>query len=188
MEKIVLSNKDKTSIKKISFVDMKRQYFLLKNEILSTVDEVFSSGSYILGEAVQELEEKVAEYLGCRYVLGVANGTDALILALKALKISYGDEVILPVNSFIATAGAVHAVGAVPVLCDVSENLNIDTAKIETLITGRTKAIIPVHLTGRPAEMDKITEIAKQYSLAVVEDAAQSIRASYKNKITGFFC
>ena len=170
---------------RVPFIDLRRQYFYLKDDILKTIDETLSSGQYILGDHVAAFENKVAAYLGCRYVLGVANGTDALILALKSLDIGMHDEVILPVNSFVATAGAVAAVGAKPVCCDVTDDLNIDVQKIESLITPRTKAIIPVHLTGRPAEMDSIMAVAKKYSLAVIEDAAQSIGASYKNRMTG---
>lgn len=182
MESQVLS---KPVLTHVPFIDLKRQYFLFKEEILRTIDEVLSSGNYILGEAVETFEKNMARYLGCKYVLAVANGTDALILALKSLKVKAGDEVIIPVNSFIASAGAVAAIGAIPVLCDVSQDLNMDVNQIEKLITKKTKAIMPVHLTGRPAAMDPILEIAKRYSLAVVEDAAQSIGARYKEKMTG---
>jgi dTDP-4-amino-4,6-dideoxygalactose transaminase len=175
----------KSSVTQVPFIDLRRQYFLLKEEILSTIDQILSSGGYILGDVVETFEKKLASYLECKYVLSVANGTDAIILVLKSLKIGAGDEVILPTNSFIATAGAVVAVGAKPVLCDVQDDLNIDVTQIEKHITAKTKAIIPVHLTGRPAEMDTIMEIAKKYSLAVIEDAAQSIGARYKNIMTG---
>lgn len=170
---------------KVPFIDLSRQYFSCREQILKAVDEVLSSGNYILGEVVETFEKKVATYLGCKYVLGVANGTDAIILVMKSFNIGPGDEVIVPVNSFLATAGAVVAVGATPVLCDVTDDLNIDTDKLSSLITNKTKAIIPVHLTGRPAEMDKIMEIAKHYSLYVIEDAAQSIGATYKGKMSG---
>lgn len=172
-------------VKNVPFIDLRRQYFLLKEEILKTVDNVLSSGSYILGDVVETFEKKAAEYLECKYVLSVANGTDAIILAFKSLGIGPGDEVILPTNSFIATAGAVAAVGAIPVLCDVKDDLNIDVDKLDTLITQKTKAIIPVHLTGRPADMDRVMAIANHYSLSVIEDAAQSIGARYKNKMSG---
>jgi dTDP-4-amino-4,6-dideoxygalactose transaminase len=170
---------------KIPFVDLSRQYLAHREEILKAVDGVLSSGTYILGEAVEQFEKKVADYLGCSYVLGVANGTDAIILVLKSYQIGPGDEVIVPVNSFLATAAAVTAVGATPVLCDVREDLNIDPEKLEALITKKTKALIPVHLTGRPAEMDKIMDLAKRFSLVVIEDAAQSIGARYKTKMSG---
>lgn len=172
-------------VTKVPFIDLSRQYASHRNEILQVVDQILSSGSYILGDVVEAFEKQIAAYLGCEFALGVANGTDAIILVLKSLHIGPGDEVIVPVNSFLATAGAVAAVGATPVLCDVQEDLNIDVTKIEELITNKTKAIIPVHLTGRPAEMDKIMELAKHHSLYVIEDAAQSIGAQYKGKMSG---
>lgn len=171
----------------IPFVDFKRRYAMFEKEIITAVNQVFSSGTYILGECVEEFEQRIAEYLNCRYVLGVANGTDAIILALKALDIGASDEVIVPVNSFIATAGAVNAVNAKPIFCDVTEDLNIDVKKLQSLITNKTKAIIPVHLTGRAASMEEILIIAKKYSLAVIEDAAQSIGATFQQKMTGTF-
>ncbi|OGT39868.1 MAG: hypothetical protein A3E81_01735 [Gammaproteobacteria bacterium RIFCSPHIGHO2_12_FULL_36_30] len=169
----------------IPFVNFQKRYVLQRDEILKGVDEVFSSGSYILGEYVEKLEKGLSDYLNCPYVLTLANGTDAIILALKVLNIGAGDEVIIPVNSFIASAGAVAAVGATPVFCDVCNDLNIDVSNIEKLITKKTKAILPVHLTGRPAEMNAITKIARAYNLFVIEDAAQSIGASYDGKFTG---
>lgn len=170
---------------KIPFVDFKRRYALLRDEVLQGVDEVFSSGNYILGAEVEKFEQAIAQYLNVPYVLGVANGTDSIILSLKYFGIGAGDEVIIPVNTFIATAGAVVAVGAKPVFCDVSLDLNIDVTKIEALITPRTKALIPVHLTGRPADMAAIMVIAKKYGLKVIEDAAQSIGAKSNNIMTG---
>ena len=169
----------------VSFVNFKRRYSDLAEEINVAIKEVLQSGSYILGHTVESLEKEIAQYLGCKYVLGVANGTDALILALKAVGVKPGDEVIVPVNSFIATAGAVAALSAVPVFCDVKDDLNIDVDLISKLISKKTKAIVPVHLTGRPAQMDKILEIAKRHNLPVIEDAAQSIGAKFKNKMTG---
>ena len=169
----------------IPFVDLKRQYLSLREKILHEIDRVLSSGNYILGEEVDTLEREIAAYLRCPFVVTVANGTDALILVLKALGVAQGDEVILPVNSFIATAGAVVAVGATPVLCDIAEDLNIDVNKIESLITSKTKVIMPVHLTGRPAEMNSIMRVAKKNNIYVVEDAAQSIGAHYHGAKTG---
>lgn len=169
----------------VPFVDFKKRYALYRNEILSAVDDVLSSGNYILGPYVETLEKQLSNYLGGPHVLGVNDGTTALMLALKALEIGIGDEVIIPVNSFVASAGAVVAVGATPVFCDVTEDLNIDVSKIETCITQKTKAIMPVHLTGRPANMFSILEIAKRNNLYVIEDAAQSIGAKYRNQFTG---
>ncbi|PIZ04873.1 MAG: DegT/DnrJ/EryC1/StrS family aminotransferase [Gammaproteobacteria bacterium CG_4_10_14_0_8_um_filter_38_16] len=169
----------------VPFVNFQKRYLLQRDEILSAVDNVLASGVYILGEWVIELEKKLAAYLNCPYVLTLANGTDAIILALKILDIGPGDEVIVPVNSFIASAGAVIAVGAKPVFCDVSQDLNIDVTKIEKCITKRTKALMPVHLTGRPADMDVIMKIAKKNNLFVIEDAAQSIGAMIDGEKTG---
>lgn len=169
----------------VPFVDFKHRYALYRNEILSAVDEVFSSGIYILGEAVEQLEKQLSQYLNTPYVLGVANGADALTLAMKVLNIGAGDEVIVPVNSFIASAGAVVASGARPVFCDVTDDLNIDLNQITKHITNKTKAIMPVHLTGRPADMHAIRQIAKDHNLFVIEDAAQSIGAKYHEKMTG---
>lgn len=169
----------------VPFVNFQRRYALQRDEILKAVDDVFSSGIYILGNPVDELEKTLSAYLNCPYVLTLANGTDAIILALKVLNIGVGDEVIIPVNSFVASAGAVIAVGATPVFCDVSEDLNIDVNQIEKLITPQTKALLPVHLTGRPADMNAIMKIASAHHLFVIEDAAQSIGASYNGKMTG---
>ncbi|OGT38012.1 MAG: cell wall biogenesis protein [Gammaproteobacteria bacterium RIFCSPHIGHO2_12_FULL_37_14] len=181
----MISNQAKLQNTVIPFVDFKRRYASLKMEVSMGVDDVLASGSYILGEVVEEFEHSLAQYLDCRHVLGVANGTDAIILALKVLKVGAGDEVIVPVNSFVATAGAVVAVNAKPVFCDVRDDLNIDVKSLEKLITKKTKAIIPVHLTGRPADMEAITKIANYHSLAVIEDAAQSIGAKCQGKMTG---
>jgi dTDP-4-amino-4,6-dideoxygalactose transaminase len=170
---------------KVPFVDFKRRYSLHRDEILSAVDTVFSSGSYILGDFVEAFEDAIGQYLDCPYVLGVANGTDAIILGLKAFGVGPGDEVIIPVNSFIASAGAVAAVGATPIFCDVTDDLNVDVNQISTLITKNTKAIMPVHLTGRPADMQPIMALAKEHNLKVIEDAAQSIGASYHGQMTG---
>lgn len=169
----------------VPFVDFKKRYATYREEIMRAVDEVFSSGNYILGDAVQTLESQLATYLNCPYVVTVANGTDSLILSLKILGIGANDEVIIPVNSFIASAGAVSAVGAKPVFCDVTEDLNIDVNQIEKHITKKTKAILPVHLNGRPTNMQVILDIAKKYALFVIEDAAQSIGAKIDGKMTG---
>ncbi len=170
---------------RIPFVDFKRRYALLKAEIDPAVLSVLASGSYILGEYVEAFERLLAEYLDCPYVLTVANGTDALIMALKALKIGAGDAVIVPANSFIASAGSVAAVGATPVFCDVAEDLNADVEQFEKKINKHTRALFPVHLTGRPANMNAILKLAKQHGLAVVEDAAQSIGAKHQGQMTG---
>ncbi|MCH9689378.1 MAG: DegT/DnrJ/EryC1/StrS family aminotransferase [Gammaproteobacteria bacterium] len=169
----------------VPFVDLSRRYRSLKSEIMPDIEAVLDSGQYILGDVVERFEKNMAAYLGCRYVLSVANGTDALILGLKALGITTDDEVIVPANSFIASAGAVAMVGAKPVFCDVGDDFNINPELITALITSKTKAIMPVHLTGRPADMQAIWDIAKQHKLFIIEDAAQAIGAKYQNKMTG---
>ena len=169
----------------VPFVDFKKRYALYRDEILQAVDGVFASGNYILGPEVEKLENALSHYLDCPYVLGVNDGTTALMLSLKVCDIGPGDEVIVPVNSFVASAGAVAASGATPIFCDVSEDLNIDVNRIEKHITQKTKAIMPVHLTGRPAKMNDILRIAKKHHLYVIEDAAQSIGAKYDEQYTG---
>lgn len=168
---------------------MKIPFIFLQREIQSELaihskafEMAAASGMYILGENVDSLEKSLASYLGVKYIVAVNSGTDALFLSLKALEIMAGDEVITVGNSFIATIGAVIAVGATPVLVDVLEDRLIDPAEIEKKITPRTKAIIPVHLTGRPANMQHINDIAKQHGISVIDDAAQSFGASYLGK------
>ncbi len=172
-------------MKDIPYVDLARQHRPLKEEILAAVDKILTQGNFVLGQEVEEFEEKFAAYCGTRYAIGVNSGTDALFLALKAYDIGPGDEVILPPNSFLATASCVVAAGATPVFVDIREDLNIDPNLIEEKITSRTKALIPVHLTGKPADMDPILKIAAKYRLKVIEDAAQAVGAEYRNKKTG---
>src|SRR3989338_5656864 len=169
----------------VPFVNFQERYAQHRQAILTAVEQVFSSGNYFLGECVARCEQALSDYLKTPYVLTVANGTDAIILALKILDIGAGDEVIVPVNSFVASAGAAIAVGATPVFCDVSDDFNIDVNKIAQCVTKKTKAIMPVHLTGRPADMKEIMRIAAENNLFVIEDAAQSIGAQYQGKMTG---
>ena len=170
---------------KVKFVDLARQFNSLSAEIGLAISNVLESGNYILGENVRLLEDKLAELTDNKYAIAVANGTDALIIALRLLKIGPGDEVIVPVNSFVASAGAVCAVGAIPVFVDVDSNHNLCYHAVEALLSPRTKAIMPVHLSGRPAPMAEINEIAQRHGLYVVEDSAQAIGASYYGKKTG---
>lgn len=174
-------------MKGIKFVNIGAQFNSLRDEILKKVDEVSQSGEFILGKELQQFEKNFASYCNCKYAVGVANGTDALFLVMKALGIGNGDEVITAPNSFLATAGAVVAAGATPVFADVRDDYNIDPNKIEEAITERTKAIIPVHLTGRLADMSTILDIAKRHGVYVIEDAAQAVGASYNGKRTGSF-
>lgn len=172
----------------IPILDLKRQYEVIGNEIEENVVKVLRSGSYILGENVKNLEAEMAKYCGVNNVISCANGTDALQLALRALDIGEGDEVITVAFTFVATTEAIGVVGAKPVFIDIDPNtFNMDVNEIEKRITPKTKAILPVHLYGQPADMDKILEIAKKYDLFVIEDCAQAIGAEYKGKKVGSF-
>jgi len=173
---------------KIHFADPAGDYRELKSRIDHALKQELAKGAYILGEAVQDFEQSWASYLGAKYALGVASGTDALILSLLALGIKTGDEVITAANTFIATAFAIRMAGAKPVLVDAcSETLNIDSGKIESAITKKTRAIIPVHLFGQPANMERIMAIAASHNLRVVEDACQAHGATFKQKKAGTF-
>jgi dTDP-4-amino-4,6-dideoxygalactose transaminase len=170
----------------IPFIDLKKQYQELAGTIEKAVRGVLSSGTYILGPNVGCLEEEIALYCGTRRAVALASGTDALILALRAVGIGPGDEVITTPYTFFATAEAVSQLGAVPVFVDIKEDtLNLDPELIETKISSRTKAILPVHIFGQPAEMDGINRIARKYGLAVVEDACQAIGGEYQGKRVG---
>ncbi len=170
----------------IPLLNLKRQYTYLKDDIEKVISNILESGAYINGPYTKELESKLAKYLDVKHVIGVANGTDALVIALEALGIKEGDEVITTPFTFFATAEAISIVGAKPVFVDISlDNFNIDVNKIEKVITEKTKAIMPVHIFGTPADMDKINEIAKKYNLYVIEDACQAIGAKYRDKMVG---
>ncbi|MGB9840910.1 DegT/DnrJ/EryC1/StrS family aminotransferase [Thermovenabulum sp.] len=171
----------------ISFLDLKAQYQTIKKEIKKEIEEVLESGNYILGPKEKEFEKEIAEYLGVKHAIGVANGTDALVLSLDALGIGPGDEVITTPYTFFASAEAVSRVGAKPVFADISfdDNLNIDVRQIKKKITKNTKAIIPVHIFGCPCNMDEIIQIARKYNLYIIEDACQAIGAQYKGKKAG---
>ena len=170
----------------IPLLNLKRQYNYLKNDIEQKISEILVSGAYINGPNTKEFEKRVADYLGVKHAIGIANGTDALAISLKALGIKEGDEVITTPFTFFATAEAISVVGAKPVFVDVKLNdFNIDPDKIEEAITDKTKAIMPVHIFGTPAEMDKINKIAKKYNLYVIEDACQAIGAKYGSEMVG---
>lgn len=172
----------------ISLVDLTVQYHSIKEEIDAAVLSTLESGHFILGPQVVKFEESIAKYLGVSHAIGLASGTDALVLALRALNIGEGDEVIIPAYTFFATAGTVMSVGAKPVFVDVDpQSYQIDVSKIKSAITSRTKAIIPVHLYGHPAEMNPILEIARENNLKVIEDNAQGLGAEYLGRKTGSF-
>lgn len=171
---------------KIPFANLNKQYLAIKREIDEAFNNVLSSASFIGGKYVQKFEEEYADYLGIKFCVGCANGTDALELLLRAYDINKGNEVIVPSHSWISTAEAVSNVGAKPVFVDtLNDSYNINPSLIEEKISEFTKAIIPVHLYGLPAEMDKIVSIAKKYSLFVIEDCAQAHGAMYKRKKVG---
>ena len=170
----------------VKILDLTRQYEMIQEKVEKAVCEQMRSGAYIGGKAVVDFEEKFANYVGAKYAIAVNSGTDALVIAMKALGIGEGDEVITTPFTFFATAETVAMVGATPVFVDVDENTyNIDVAKIEEKITDKTKAILPVHIFGQPADMDSINEIAKKYNLFVIEDACQAVGSAYKGKMIG---
>jgi dTDP-4-amino-4,6-dideoxygalactose transaminase len=170
----------------VPFVDLKAQYTSIKKELNQAIANVIRDEAFIKGKYVKTFEQDFANYIGTKYCIGVGNGTDALFIALKVLGIGHGDEVITVVNSFIATSEAITMTGARVVFVDCDrDTYNIDVNKIESVITDKTKAIIPVHLYGQSADMDKILTIAKKFNLFVVEDAAQSHGAKYKNRNVG---
>lgn len=169
----------------IPLVDLNAQYRSIKEEIDAAVHATVESGRFILGPAVSKFEESVASYLGVEHAIGLASGTDALLLALRALDIGPGHEVIVPAYTFFATAGTVMSVGAIPVFVDIDPaSYGIDVAQIREHITSRTKAIIPVHLYGHPADMDPILELAAAHELKVIEDNAQAFGAAYRGRKT----
>lgn len=167
----------------IEFIDLKTQQSLIKEEIDTAIQRVLSHGQYILGPEVDQLEEKLAAFVGAKYCITCANGTDALQIAQMALGIGPGDEVITPGFTYIATAETVALLGAKPVYVDIDpRTFNLDPQLLEAAITPRTKAIIPVSLYGQCADYDAINAVAKKYAIPVIEDAAQSFGATYKGR------
>jgi len=170
----------------IPMTDLRIQYQNIKPEIDEAIQRVLQEGRFILGSEVKKFEEEMAAYCGVKYAVGVASGTDALHLALRAANIGPGDEVITTPFTFIATAEAISQTGATPVFVDIDpRTYNLDPGKIEEKINPRTRAIIPVHLYGQAADMDPILKIAQKYSLPVIEDCAQALGARYKSKKVG---
>ncbi len=172
----------------VPFVDLKAQYRTIESEVKAAIEEVLGATNFILGESVAQFEAEFAKFCDAKYAVGVASGTDALHLALKALGIKEGDEVITAANTFVATTLAISYCGAKPVLVDVDpKDYNIDVLKIEEKISEKTKAILPVHLYGRVANIDEIISLAKKHNLKIIEDAAQAHGAIYKDKKAGSF-
>jgi dTDP-4-amino-4,6-dideoxygalactose transaminase len=170
----------------LPFLDLKAQFSGLRAEVLAAVVRVLESQHFILGPEVEGFELDLARLLGCRFAIGCASGSDALLLSLMALEIGARDEVITTPFTFVATAGSIARVGARPVFVDIdAETFNIDPRQIKRAITPRTRAIMPVHLFGLPAEMDSVLEIAAEHRLMVIEDAAQAIGARYRGKAVG---
>lgn len=166
---------------KVEFIDLKSRYKLEKKEILSCINKILKKGNLVLTKELEEFENLICKYTGAKYCVGLNSGTDALMMSLWALGIRKGDEVITSPISFIATAGAIMHVGAKPVFVDVKEDFNIDADKIEEKINSKTKAIMPVHWTGRMCNMNKIKSIAKKHKLFLIEDAAQAMGSYFNN-------
>lgn len=174
-------------ISKVPYVDFSPTTQSSKSDLRDAFERVLDSGKFVLGPEVKNFESEFAEYCGTKYAAGLSNGTCSLHIVFRAFGIGAGDEVITAPNSFIATAAAIAQVGAKPVFVDVDIDFNINPDAIEAAITQRTKAIVPVHLTGRVAKMDKIIKLAKKYNLLVIEDSAQSVGAEYQGKKAGSF-
>ncbi len=175
-----------TQTQPVPLLDLKAQYATIRDEIRAAIDRVADSQHFILGPEVEALEREVAAYSQCEYGIGVSSGTDALLVALMAIDLKPGDEVITTPYTFFATAGAVARLNAKPVFVDVDPlTYNLDPASIEAAITERTRAIIPVHLYGQMADMNSVMEVARGHRLVVIEDAAQAIGSEYENRRAG---
>jgi dTDP-4-amino-4,6-dideoxygalactose transaminase len=168
------------------FLDLKAEYATMKEDIRAAVDKVLESQQFIMGPEVKQLEAEIAAFIGSGFAVACASGSDALLLAVMALGVDSGNEIITPPFTFVATAGSISRLKAKPVFVDIDrETYNLDPTLLEAAITSRTRAIMPVHLFGLPAEMEKITEIARAHHLPVIEDAAQSIGARYHDQYVG---
>lgn len=170
---------------KVRFVDPVRNYQMIKEEIDAAYFEVMEKGDLIMRGQLKSFEENLAQFVGAKYAVGVNSGYDALHLSLRALGVGQGDEVIVPAHTFVASCSAIVNVGATPVLVDVTADFNIDVAKIEEALTAKTKAIMPVHLSGWMADMPAIMKIAEAHNLFIVEDACQSLGSSINGRFAG---
>ncbi len=175
------------SRREVPYVNIGAQYAEERDALLPLIDALLKSGQYVGGEVIEQLEAQLAAFIGVRHAVALNSGTDALVIALAALGVGPGDEVITPPNSFVASTAVIAHLRAKPVFVDVLPDQNIDPAQIEAAITPRTKAIMPVHLTGRMARMDEIMAIAGRHKLAVVEDAAQAIGSKYAGRMSGSY-
>ncbi len=177
---------EETPIHKVNFLDLKAQYLSMHNEMDKEIDNIITNTAFMGGKALRDFNENFADFIGTKHAIGVGNGTDAIEVALTALGVEKGDEIIVPANSFIASSEAVTNVGAKVVFVDcIDEFYSIDVLKIEEKITSKTKVIMPVHLYGQPADMTPIIEIARKYNLKILEDSAQAHGAVYKGKNIG---
>ncbi len=174
-------------VSKVPYLDLGRQNKVLERSFLKDLSRVIKGSEYILGPAVDEFEKSFAKYLGSKFCIGVSNGTDAIEMAMRALEIGVGDEVIVPTNSFIASALGVTRAGATPVFCDSDENFHLSLDSAESLISNRTKAIIVVSLYGQLPDMNKVMNFAKRHNLKVVEDFAQAQGATFEGRFAGTF-
>ena len=183
MSKTIIKTDKKISV---PLLDLKIQYESIRQEVREAVDRVFDSQHFILGREVAAFEQEISQYSQVKHAIGCASGSDALILALKAIGLQHGDEVIIPTFTFFATAGAVVHAGGRPVFVDIdADDFNVDCDQIKSKITSRTRAIIPVHLFGQSANMDSLLEISRQTGIPIIEDAAQSIGATFNEQQSG---
>ena len=171
----------------VPFFDYKKHYLEDKDSYDMIFSNVCSKGAFIMQSELYEFEKNLSEFLGCKHIIGVADGTLALIFSLKASGIRKGDEVILSSHTFVATAAAIHEIGGIPVIADCLEDSMIDPKSVERLITKKTRAIMPTQLNGRVANMDQINLLSEKYNLVIVEDSCQALGAKYKNKPAGLF-